>query len=64
MKWRRKAAEQGHERAYNNLGSAYRDGRGAAQDADEAAKRRRKAAAQGVHEAKKALEQIEGAENP
>jgi tetratricopeptide (TPR) repeat protein len=46
VKWYRKAAEQGHARAQNNLGGCYRTGQGVTQDDTEAVKWYRKAAEQ------------------
>ena len=47
VKWYRKAAEQGHADAQNNLGVMYASGRGVPEDAVEAVKWYRKAAGQG-----------------
>ena len=47
MKWYRKAAEQGHADAQNNLGLCYQYGKGVAKDYAEAVKWYRKAAEQG-----------------
>lgn len=47
-KWLRKAAEQGHSEAQNNLGLLYSQGNGVPQDPVEAVKWYRKAAEQGL----------------
>jgi TPR repeat protein len=51
VKWYRKAAEQGHALAQNNLGAMYLQGMGVATDLQEAAKWYRKAADQNLAEA-------------
>ena len=47
VKWYRKAAEQGHAAAQNNLGAMYANGQGVARSDAEAVKWFRKAAEQG-----------------
>ncbi len=59
VKWWRKAAEQGDERAQYNLGRCYDKGEGVAQDKTEAIKWYRKAAEQGHEKAKAALKKLE-----
>jgi TPR repeat protein len=56
--WYRKAAEQGHITAQNNLGVMYERGLGVEQDYAEAASWYRKAAEQGNTDAIKALERL------
>ena len=51
VKWYRKAAEQGHSDAQNNLGACYDEGDGVAVDKAEAVKWYRKAAEQGHSDA-------------
>ena len=51
VRWYRKAAEQGHAHAQNNLGLMYYKGLGVAQDDAEAGRWFRKAAEQGHAEA-------------
>ena len=53
--WYRKAAEQGHTEAQNNLGVCYEYGKGVEQDYEEAAKWYKKAAEQGHTEAQNNL---------
>ena len=55
MEWFRKAANQGHAEAQYYLGCCYRDGRGVAQDDDQAARWYFKAAEQGLADAHREL---------
>ena len=55
VKWFRKAAEQGHAQAQNNLGDMYRTGEGVPMDSKEAVKWFRKAAEQGEAQAQRNL---------
>jgi TPR repeat protein len=56
VRWFRKAAEQGHTDAQNNLGGMYAEGRGVPQDDAEAVRWFRKAAEQGHTDAQKNLD--------
>ena len=58
VKWFRKAAEQGHVWAQNNLGLMYQNGQGVTRNLAEARKWYERAAAQGDVSAKKSLENL------
>jgi TPR repeat protein len=59
--WFRKAAEQGHDKAEEELGEAYAEGSGVTRDLQEAASWYRKAAAQGNKEAEHNLSLLQPA---
>ncbi len=58
MTWYRKAAEQGHAAAQNNLGECYAEGVGVEKDPAQAVVWYRKAAEQGFEPAKEALRKL------
>lgn len=58
VKWYRKAAEQGHAAAQNNLANCYKNGQGVTKDMIKAIEWYKKAAAQGDESAKENLKEL------